>query len=57
MARAVRRGFMPSPQFFATELLPYMRPGFHPSQTGDLDKAMQYLATSPAAQAAENPDR
>lgn len=53
MVRSVRRGLMPGMGFFVTELPAYLRPGFHPSQMGSLDKAIQYLATSPAARAAE----
>lgn len=54
MVSAMRRGLMPSGSIMVTELLPYLRPGFHPSQMGTLDKAVQYLATSPAALAAES---
>jgi len=54
MARSIRRGLMPNPLFFATEIPQYLLPGFHPSKMGSLDKAIAYLATSPAAQAAEN---
>jgi hypothetical protein len=54
MVRAVWRGLVPDPKFLLTELPPYLRPGFHPSQMGSLDKAVRYLATSPAAQAAEH---
>jgi hypothetical protein len=52
MASAVFRGLMPNPKFMLTEIPPYLRPDFHPSQMGSLDKAVRYLATSPAAQAA-----
>jgi hypothetical protein len=57
MVRAVHRGLLPNPMFFASELPQYLRPGFHPSQAGSLDKAVRYLATSPAAQAAESAAR
>jgi hypothetical protein len=57
MVRAIHRGLMPNPLFFLAEFPPYLRPGFHPSQTGSLDTAVRYLATSPAAQAAENRGR
>ncbi|QIS20038.1 metal-dependent hydrolase [Nocardia terpenica] len=53
-ARAIRRGLIPSPGFFLTELPPYLRPGFHPSSMGSLDKALHYLAISPAARAAQH---
>ena len=54
MARAARRGLIPNPMFFLAEIPPYLRPGFHPSHMGSLDTAVRYLATSPAAQAAEH---
>ena len=57
MAGAVRRGLMPNPLFFLTEIPPYLRPGFHPSQMGSLDKAVGYLATSRAAHVAESGNR
>jgi predicted metal-dependent hydrolase len=57
MARAVRRGLMPSPLFFLTEFPGYLLPGFHPSRTGDLDAAVRYLAASPAARASERAGR
>lgn len=53
MANAVRKRLLPGPGFFLTELPTYLRPGFHPSQMGTLDDALAYLATSPAARAAE----
>lgn len=53
MVGSVRRGLVPSLSFFSTELPSYLRPGFHPSSMGPLDSAIQYLATSPAARAAE----
>ena len=33
--------------------LPYLRPGYHPSQHGSTSQAVAYLATSPAAMAAD----
>lgn len=53
MVRSIKRGLMPSIGFFVSEVPVYLRPSFHPSQMGSLDKAIQYLATSPAARAAE----
>lgn len=53
MAKAVRKRLLPGPAFFFTELPAYLRPGFHPSQMGTLDAAVAYLASSPAARAAE----
>lgn len=49
---ATLRGTVPSPTVFFTELPRYLRPGFHPSQLGPMDKALRYLAHSPAARAA-----
>lgn len=49
---ATRRGVIPSWTVFLTELPRYLRPGFHPSQLGSMDKALRYLAQSPAARAA-----
>ncbi|RDI44963.1 hypothetical protein DFR68_115115 [Nocardia mexicana] len=49
---ATRRGVVPSWTVFLTELPRYLRPGFHPSQLGPMDKALRYLAHSPAARAA-----
>jgi predicted metal-dependent hydrolase len=52
MLRSARRGLIPNPFFFLTEIPPYLKPGFHPSGMGSPDKAIAYLATSPAAHAA-----
>ncbi|WP_036567205.1 metal-dependent hydrolase [Nocardia sp. BMG51109] len=49
---ATHRGVIPSWTVFFTELPRYLRPGFHPSQLGSMDKALRYLAHSPAARAA-----
>ncbi len=49
---ATRRGVIPSWTVFFSELPRYLRPGFHPSQLGPMDKALRYLAHSPAARAA-----
>ncbi|MBB5915067.1 hypothetical protein BJY24_003934 [Nocardia transvalensis] len=51
---ATRRGVIPSWTVFLTELPRYLRPGFHPSQLGSMDKALRYLAHSPAARAADH---
>lgn len=56
MVKSVARGLLPGPGFFFTELPAYLRPGFHPSDMGPLDQAIEYLAKSPAAQAAEHRD-
>ncbi|HTK63765.1 MAG TPA: metal-dependent hydrolase [Pseudonocardia sp.] len=52
MLRSARRGLIPNPFFFLTEIPPYLKPGFHPSGMGSPDKAIAYLATAPAAHAA-----
>ncbi|MEV6279352.1 metal-dependent hydrolase [Nocardia sp. NPDC051832] len=49
---ATRRGVIPSWTTFFTEMPRYLRRGFHPSQLGPMDKALRYLAHSPAARAA-----
>ncbi|MGK8523955.1 metal-dependent hydrolase [Nocardia asteroides] len=49
---ATRRGVIPKWTVFFTEMPRYLRPGFHPSQLGPMDKALRYLAHSPAARAA-----
>jgi predicted metal-dependent hydrolase len=43
------------PSIFAllTSFLPYLRPSYHPSQHGSTNQAVAYLATSPAARAAD----
>jgi predicted metal-dependent hydrolase len=46
-----RKGLMPGIQFIVKEIPQYLRPGFHPSQMGPIDKAVRYLAVSPAARA------
>jgi hypothetical protein len=53
MLNSVRKRLLPGPWFFVSELPSYLRPAFHPSQMGTLDAAIAYLATSPAARAAE----
>lgn len=49
---AARRGLVPAPSRFARAVADYYRPGFHPSQLGGLESAVDYLAVSPAARAA-----
>lgn len=51
---ATWRGKIPSFTVFVTEMPKYLRPNFHPSDMGDLDAAIRYLAISPAARAAES---
>lgn len=51
--RAAKQGLIPGFGFLVAQIPPYLRPGFHPSQMGDIQKAVRYLAMSPAALAAE----
>lgn len=46
-----RRGLVPSPFEFIPAIVAYYRPGFHPAQLGGVEKAVTYLAVSPAARA------
>ncbi|MDV6014594.1 metal-dependent hydrolase [Haloechinothrix sp. LS1_15] len=50
---AGRRGTLPTLRGVLGEVRPYFRRGFHPSQYCSTEQAIDYLATSPAAQAAE----
>lgn len=52
-ARASRRHLIPGLSFLFVQLALYVRPGFHPSSMGNIDKAVRYLALSPAAVAAQ----
>ncbi|CRK56643.1 FIG00994419: hypothetical protein [Alloactinosynnema sp. L-07] len=45
-----RRGLIPGLRFIFKEIPQYLRPRFHPSGMGPIDKAVRYLAQSPAAQ-------
>ncbi|OBK09883.1 metal-dependent hydrolase [Mycobacterium asiaticum] len=49
--RAARRGLVPGPMRLIRVVGSYFRPGFHPSELGGLDRAVSYLAVSPAARA------
>jgi uncharacterized protein len=49
--RAARRGLVPGPLPLARAVFAYYKPGFHPSQLGGLERAVDYLAVSPAARA------
>ena len=49
---ASRRGLVPSASHFIAAITAYYRPGFHPSQLGGVQRAVDYLAVSPAARAA-----
>ncbi|OBH18703.1 metal-dependent hydrolase [Mycolicibacter terrae] len=46
-----RRGLVPAPFEFLPAIASYYRPGFHPAQLGGVEKAVNYLAVSPAARA------
>ncbi|OBJ67700.1 metal-dependent hydrolase [Mycobacterium sp. 1274756.6] len=48
---SARRGLVPAPWRFLRVIAAYYRPGFHPSQLGGIEKAVNYLAVSPAARA------
>jgi predicted metal-dependent hydrolase len=48
---ASRRGLVPAPFEFIPAITAYCKPGFHPSQLGGVEKAVNYLAVSPAARA------
>lgn len=49
---SARRGLVPAPWRFLRVIGAYYRPGFHPSQLGGVEQAVNYLAVSPAARAA-----
>ncbi|QLL09305.1 metal-dependent hydrolase [Mycobacterium vicinigordonae] len=49
--RAARRGLVPGPFQLIRVVGSYYRPNFHPSELGGLERAVDYLAVSPAARA------
>jgi predicted metal-dependent hydrolase len=51
--RAVRRGLLPSNRFMVGAARTYLRRSYHPSAECSTQKALDYLATSPVAQAAD----
>ena len=51
--RAARRTLVPAVHTKVPEVLRYFRRDFHPSQEGSTELALAYLASSPAARAAE----
>ncbi|WP_116201165.1 metal-dependent hydrolase [Amycolatopsis circi] len=53
--RAARRGLLPGPGELLREIRPYFRKSYHPTETGNTDQAVAYLASSPAAKAADAP--
>jgi uncharacterized protein len=42
---------VPGPLRFVRVIGAYYKPGFHPSQLGGVERAVDYLAISPAARA------
>ena len=50
--RAAKKGLLPPPAMLVMTVPRYFRRGYHPSQEADTQVALDYLATSPAAQAA-----
>ena len=48
---AARRGLVPGPLRFVRAIGAYYWPGFHPSQLGGVERAVDYLAVSPGARA------
>jgi predicted metal-dependent hydrolase len=48
---AARRGLVPGPLRFVRVIGAYYKPNFHPSQLGGVERAVDYLAISPAARA------
>jgi predicted metal-dependent hydrolase len=48
---ASRRGLTPAPWSFIRAVCAYYRRSFHPSQLGGVERALEYLAVSPAARA------
>ncbi|GAA3557671.1 metal-dependent hydrolase [Amycolatopsis ultiminotia] len=51
--RAARRGLLPGPLALLKEIRPYFRKSYHPTETGNTDQAVAYLASSPAARTAD----
>ncbi|WP_028925549.1 metal-dependent hydrolase [Pseudonocardia acaciae] len=51
--RATRRYGLPGPGRLLRSFLPYLRRDYHPSQHGSTSQAVAYLASSPAAKAAD----
>ncbi|EMD28763.1 metal-dependent hydrolase [Amycolatopsis azurea] len=53
--RAAKLGLLPSGRQLRREIRPYFRKSYHPTETGNTDQAVAYLASSPAALAADEP--
>ncbi len=49
--RAARRALPPTGRPLVREIRPYFRKGYHPTETGNTEQAVAYLASSPAARA------
>ncbi|QYN24041.1 metal-dependent hydrolase [Amycolatopsis sp. DSM 110486] len=53
--KAAKKGVVPAPRELLREIRPYFRRSYHPTETGNTDQAVAYLASSPAARAADAP--
>lgn len=53
--KAAKKGVVPAPRELLRDIRPYLRRSYHPTKTGDTDQAVAYLASSPAARAADAP--
>ncbi|RSN47173.1 metal-dependent hydrolase [Amycolatopsis sp. WAC 04197] len=53
--RVAKLGLLPSGRQLRREIRPYFRKSYHPTETGNTDQAVAYLASSPAALAADEP--
>jgi predicted metal-dependent hydrolase len=51
--KASKQGLLPSGRQLFHEIRPYFKRGYHPARTGNTDQAVAYLASSPAALAAD----
>jgi hypothetical protein len=51
--RASKKGLLPKPSMLALAIPRYCRHDYHPSQEANTQDALDYLATSPAAVAAQ----
>ncbi|RJQ68131.1 metal-dependent hydrolase [Pseudonocardiaceae bacterium YIM PH 21723] len=54
LIRLLREGLLPPVMWLIKGTLKYLRRDFHPSQVGSTSAALEYLATSPAARAANH---
>ena len=53
--KAAKKGLLPTGRQLLREIRPYFRKSYHPTETGNTEQAVAYLASSPAAQAADAP--